>query len=58
MHFRNTFVDHFKRYWKLCLLHHTEAEADVRDLGVEHERIAQAVIGRIAYLANNLLAEH
>ena len=56
--FWTTLADHSERYRKIRLLHHREAQAEVRDVSSEHAAIMQAVLARDADKACALLDAH
>ena len=58
LRFWNTLVDHSARYRKIRLLRHREAEAEVRDIGAEHDAIARAVLARDKVAAPALMDAH
>lgn len=51
-------VDHSERYRQARLLHHRSPEARVRDIAAEHTEITEAVVGRDAPRAAELLTKH
>lgn len=58
LRFWTTLADHSERYRKLRLLHHQEAQAEVRDVASEHAAIMEAVIARDMGRACDLLDAH
>lgn len=58
LRFWTTLADHSERYRKLRLLHHREAQAEVRDVASEHAAIMEAVIARDVGRACDLLDAH
>jgi GntR family transcriptional regulator, carbon starvation induced regulator len=58
LRFWNTLVDHSERYRKVRLLHHREADAEVRDVNAEHAAIMAAALDRDAARATGLMDAH
>jgi DNA-binding GntR family transcriptional regulator len=58
LRFWTTLADHSERYRKIRLLHHREAQAEVRDVASEHAAIMEAVIARDVGSACDLLDAH
>lgn len=58
LRFWTTLADHSERYRKIRLLHHQEAQAEVRDVNSEHAAIMTAVVARDASRACDLLDQH
>lgn len=58
MRFWNMLADHSERYRKVRLLHHREADAEVRDINAEHAAIMAAVLDRDAERATALMDRH
>ncbi|KPL53409.1 hypothetical protein ABB55_15270 [Prosthecomicrobium hirschii] len=58
LRFWATLADHSERYRKVRLLHHHEAEAEVRDINAEHAAIMAAVLDRDPARATDLMDRH
>lgn len=58
LRFWTTLADHSERYRKIRLLHHRQAQAEVRDVNAEHAAIMEAVLARDASQACALLDDH
>lgn len=58
LRFWTTLADHSERYRKIRLLHHRQAQAEVRDVSAEHSAIMEAVLARDAGRACALLDAH
>jgi GntR family carbon starvation induced transcriptional regulator len=58
LRFWSTLADHSERYRKVRLLHHREADAEVRDVNVEHAAIMAAVLDRDVVRATDLMDRH
>lgn len=58
LRFWTMLADHSERYRKLRLLHHREADAEVRDVAAEHRAIMDAVLDRDVPRATALMDAH
>lgn len=58
LRFWNTLADHSERFRKIRLLHHRDANAEVRDVNAEHRAIMAAVLERDVETANALMEQH
>jgi len=58
LRFWNTLADHSERYRKYRLLHHRDAQAEVRDVNAEHVEIMNAMLARDAARAVMLMDAH
>jgi DNA-binding GntR family transcriptional regulator len=58
LRFWNTLADHSERYRKYRLLHHQDAQAEVRDVNAEHVELMNAMLARDAVSAVALMDAH